>query len=85
MTLDEILDFCQDDWNLQFTFDYSVFWAFDRVPNFLKIIKETIYSWDCDVEKYLTGETISIECDGDLYAITITFDTQSKAFVVINY
>lgn len=84
MTLDEIIEFCSDEDNLQFTFDFSIFWMLEEVPDFFKTIQRAIYRWDMYVENYLDGETISIEYNGELFEIAIKFNTNNKTFVISN-
>ena len=84
MTLNEIIEFCSDEYNLQFTFDYSVFWMLTDVPNFFKIIQETIYRWDLCIDKYLDGEVITVAFNNELFAVSVKFDTNSKTFIISN-
>lgn len=82
MTLEEIVEFCSDEDNLRFTFDHSVFWLFQSVPNFFGIIEDAIYAWDCYIEKYVEGETITVCVDGEPYAVELVFDTETRCFIV---
>ena len=88
MTLEEIIEFCSDEDNLRFTFDHSVFWLFQSVPNFFGIIEDAVYAWDCYIEKYTDGETITVYVEDSIlheavpYAVNIAFDTSTKCFVV---
>ena len=88
MTLEEIVEFCADEDNLRFTFDHSVFWLFQSVPNFFSIIEDTVYAWDLYIEKYVEGETITVYVEDGIvheripYAVEIRFDAATRCFVV---
>lgn len=83
MTLEEIIEFCSDEWNVRFTFDYEVFHLLaDDAQKFFKFVREAVYAWDCDVDKYETGELLSFESDGETWQIGIKFDTASKSFII---
>ena len=82
MTLDEIIEFCSDEWNIRFTFDYEVFHLLTDAPNFFKFVREAVYAWDCFVEKYETGELLSFENDGMTWQISIRFDVNTKSFII---
>jgi hypothetical protein len=82
MTLEEIIEFCSDEWNIRITFDYEVFHLLADASNFFKFVREAIFAWDCDVDKYETGELLSFESDGTTWQIGIKFDANSKSFIV---
>lgn len=84
MTLDEIIEFCSDEDNLQFTFDFSVFWMLKEVPNFIVMIYEAVCKWDLDVDKYLNGDSIAVEFEDECFSVSIKFDTNSKTFIINN-
>ena len=85
MTLEEIVKFCSDDYNMQFTFDYSVTHLLANCPGFFGVVRDTIYNWDYDIDKYITGETISFtdnEYSSFAWSVHIKFDTHTKAFII---
>lgn len=82
MTLDEIIEFCSDEYNLRFTFDYEVFHLLEDALNFFSFIREAISAWDLCVEKYETGELLSFEHDDIVWQIGIKFDINSKSFII---
>ena len=86
MDLYEIAKFCSDEDNIQITFDNSVFWILQKhASHFFCFVKDAIWAWDSDIDKFLTGETVSYPCAGEVYAINIRFDVNTKTFVVDNY
>ena len=85
MNIDEIIEFCADEDNIQITFDNSVFWILQAcASHFFCFVQKVIWSWDYDIDKYLTGDVASYECAGNMYAISIRFNVDTKSFVVSN-
>ena len=79
--------FYSDKYSLQFTFDNSVMHLLEHCPTFFRTIKDTIYGWYYDIDKYATGETISFTDTtyADFtWSVNIKFDTNTKTFIITN-